>query len=134
MNSFDGKANVALRAPNCRHTIIPAALGYAPHLSNEAYLEIPAYLGSVLSKLHITSTEMLETDRQIAIRASSDIEIRPDLRDAENDVWASSGELMFVLQFDEAGKIENIFEMLDSVKAQAFYPLMVRASKKLQGP
>lgn len=78
----------------------------------------------------------METNRQIAISAQGFLEVKPDLRDDETKEWSLGSDIVFVLQFNKDGKIENILEMLDSEAAKGFFPVMGRAREnlgKLQG-
>lgn len=128
----DGHANIALRTPNCEHTILPASMGFTRNLSNEKWLENLDYMNSVLSKFMLKPTELMETDRQIAISANGFLEVRPELRDAELEKWSSDSDLVFVLHFNENGKIDKILEMLDSDAAKSFWQAMTRAGENLK--
>ena len=136
--SFDGQGNVALRTTDCRHTLLPSRLGFPPHISNDAWAENFRYLSSVLSKLDIKSSHVLESadSRQISLWARAETSLKVELRDEEwenntDDLWDFNNEFVFVLQFDEDGKISEIWEMLDSKLASGVMPLMERASARM---
>ena len=131
LTSQDGPANVALRTPTCRQTIIPSSLGYPPHMSNDAWLANFAFMTSVLSKMHIQPIELMEADRQVTIWAKGDLELRPHLRGSNGEEWRWSGDTVWALQFDKAGKITDILEMLDSANANSARPAWVEAAKRL---
>lgn len=136
ISAQDGHANLALRTSDCTHTILPASMGFPPSISNEKWLENLDYMNAVLSTFRLTATNLMETDRQIAISAQGFLEVKPDLRDDETKEWSLGSDIVFVLQFNKDGKIENILEMLDSEAAKSFFPVMGRAREnlgKLQG-
>lgn len=111
-------------------------MGFPPSISNEKWLENLDYMNAVLSTFRLTATNLMETDRQIAISAQGFLEVKPDLRDDETKEWSLGSDIVFVLQFNKDGKIENILEMLDSEAAKSFFPVMGRAREnlgKLQG-
>jgi len=131
ISAFDNEANLALRAPDCRHTIIPASLGFSPNMSNDEWLGVVIYLASVLSRLDLKPIEALVADKQVTLWTKGTTEVKPELRDSEEGDWVSSGDAAFTLTFNDEGRINHIFEMLDSAQFHQASPFMARAAQNL---
>lgn len=132
-DKLDGDANIALRAPNCRHTMAPTSLGFSPNMTNEQWA---AHLNStkqVLTSFPVMAKEIFESGNQVTVWATSEAVFREDAKDDEDGVdWTYHGEYMFVFLFDGDGKIERIVEFLDSVKVVQVGALIERAKRNLK--
>ncbi|KAK5958729.1 hypothetical protein OHC33_000572 [Knufia fluminis] len=132
-DKLDGDANIALRAPNCRHTMAPTSLNFKPDMTNEQWT---AHLNStkeVLTSFPVMAKEIFENGNQVTIWATSEANFREEAKDDEEGVdWTYHGEYMFVLLFDGDGKIERIVEFLDSVKVVQVGALIERAKRNLK--
>lgn len=78
-----------------------------------------------------------EEKRQVVIWATSRAIFWEHLRDGgSEEEWGFKGEYVFILDFDEQGKIKRVFEFLDSLKTADLRGLMGRArevQRKLGG-
>lgn len=135
---LDADANVALRAPDCRHTMAPTSLNAPQGLTNEQFHNHLTSLQSVIASLSVTVKEIfaVEGSSQVTVWATSEATFRPEAMDdeleKEGGSWMYRGEYMFVFVFDEAGeRIERIVEFIDSMKFGEVMALIERAKGNL---
>lgn len=140
--NLDLDANIALRTPNCRHTIGPMSLGYKPDMTNDDFINHFSHIKEIIASFPVMVREIFadETGRPITIWAYSRAIFKDEVKDDEEPKvdWSYYGEYMFVLFMNEAGdKVERIIEFVDSDKVTKVRQLMLRAkrnaAKKKQG-
>lgn len=136
---LDSSANLALRAPNCRHTIAPTSLHYTPDMTNEQWAAHFASLKQVLAAFPVTATEIFEAEgsggKQVTVWATSDATFREEGKGEDDEAgveWGYQGEYIFIFGFDKTGeKIERIVEFVDSAKVLEVRGLIERAKRNL---
>lgn len=139
INSFehlDLDANIALRAPNCRHTIGPTSLGYKLDMTNEDFISHFSGIQEIIAKFPVMVREIFadETGKQVTVWAYSRAIFKDEAIDNEEPKvdWTYYGEYIFVLFMTEAGdKIERIIEFVDSDKVVKMRQLMMRAKRNI---
>lgn len=134
---LDGDSNIALRAPDCRHTIAPASLNFPSSMTNEQWAAHLSSLEGILSAFPVTAKEIFEQEasNQVTVWATSDAIFQEEAKDYDGDAardWSYRGEYIFIFFFDAAGdKIERILEFVDSAKAVEMGRLLERAKRNL---
>jgi len=108
----------------------PASLNFPSSMTNAEWAAHLDSLKDVLSEFPVTATEIFKSGNQIVIHAMSEAIFREEVKD-EGAKWEYRGEYVFVLFFEEGGKIERIFEFLDSKLVEEVRVLMGRAKKNL---
>ncbi|MCJ1447951.1 MAG: hypothetical protein MMC23_008463 [Stictis urceolatum] len=133
---LDDGSHIALRAPNCRHTIAPASTSFHPNMTNEQWATHFASLRDVLIRFPVTAKEIFEqpASNQITVWATSEAIFREEAKDYDSGLdWTYRGEYIFILFFNQAGdRIERILEFVDSKRAAEVMILVKRARHNLQ--
>ena len=131
-DTLDLEGALALRAPSCRHTILPFSLGYKPDLTNDQFAEHLSRLIQILSRFPVYAQEIIESGNQITIHATSNAVFRDEVKGEDDGTeWTYEGEYIFVLLFDQSGKIERIVEFIDSAKVAGAMALLGKARENL---
>ncbi|KIW30681.1 uncharacterized protein PV07_06401 [Cladophialophora immunda] len=130
---LDLESNLALRTPDCVHTIAPATLNMKPSMSNEQFAAHLLSLKEKISAIPVTPKEIFEGGNLVTIWATSKTTFREEGKDEDLTVdWSYDGEYIFVFTFNQAGdKIQYILEFLDSKKVDKARGLLERAGGNL---
>ncbi|EXJ61263.1 uncharacterized protein A1O5_11820 [Cladophialophora psammophila CBS 110553] len=130
---LDLESNLALRSPDCAHTIAPATLNFTPCMSNEKWGTHLLSLKKKISALPVTPKEIFEGDNLVTVWATSKATFRDEGKDEDLTVdWSYEGEYIFVFTFNQAGnKIQHILEFIDSTKVEKVQVLLQRAEHNL---
>lgn len=135
---LDVDSNVALRTPDCLHSMAPASLNFPEAMTNEQFATHLRSLKSILAKLPVTAKEIFEHEgsNQVTIWATSNATFREEAKDEDSGLdWSYQGEYMFILFLSRAGdKIERIVEFLDSKKAAEVFVLIEKARRNVATP
>lgn len=124
------------RAPNCTHIFAPASLGKLGPFNNEQFAEHITKLGDILDHFPVIPKEVNvnEAGRQVVIWATAKPYFK-DVAKGENPVegdWDYTGEYIFMLNFDENGKVVRIVEFLDSLATERLKAMAVKARANLR--
>ncbi|KAK5062613.1 hypothetical protein LTR84_004686 [Exophiala bonariae] len=148
---LDVDALVALRTPDCRHTIAPAAsLSFVtdPEMSNEQWAAHFSFLKDILASFPVTPLEIFEGTKweatsggqsqevaSVTIWAFSEAIFLQEAKDNDEPKtdWKFRGEYVFVLVLNEAGdRIQRILEFVDSKGLmEVSLPLFQRAARNV---
>jgi len=132
---LDVDANLALRTPNCIHSMAPASLNYPASMTNEQFAAHLSSVKPILATFPVTASEIFEHEgsNQVTVWATSNATFREEAKDEDPGIeWSYRGEYMFVLVLNRAGdRIERIVEFLDSKKVEEVTVLMERARRNL---
>ena len=132
---LDVSSAVALRAPDCLHTMAPASLNYPPNMTNEQFAAHLSSLKTMVAHLPVTPKEIFEHEgsNQVTIWATSNATFREEAKDEDSGIdWSYHGEYIFILSLNPAGdKIERIVEFLDSKRVVEVGELIKRARHNL---
>ncbi|KIW96536.1 uncharacterized protein Z519_01927 [Cladophialophora bantiana CBS 173.52] len=130
---LDLESNLALRTPDCVHTIVPTTLSFTPRMSNEIRGAHLLSLKKKTSELPVTPKAILEGGNLVTIWATSKATFREEAKDEDLTVdWSYEGEYIFVLTFNQADyKIQHILEFIDSTKVEKVQVLLQRAEHNL---
>lgn len=124
---------LAIRAPNCTHQFAPASLNPPPPLSNEQFAaHITDNFHPVMNHCPITAKEVQvnTASRQVTIWATSKPGFKAAAMD-DKENWDHTGEYVFLLDYDEVGKLVRIVEFLDSLATERLRGLIVVARKNI---
>src|ERR1700761_230777 len=92
---LDVNSNLALRTPDCRHTMAPASLNYPPSITNEQFAAHILSLKEIIAKFPGTVKEIFEheTSNQVTIWATSNATFREEAKDDDSSIdWSYHGE------------------------------------------
>ena len=123
-NNMDVEAILSHRHPQCKRIFLPASMGLKPQ-DNAAYYTSLKKLRAIFHNFSLTVNDIVEDKAARRICMS--------LR-AEADTAAGKyvNEYMWLLDFDEAGKITTAKEFSDSVMERDFSPKLRAAIVKQQ--
>jgi hypothetical protein len=109
---------LALRTPDCRHTIAPSSLNFGRDMSNEQWAVHFSLLRGILLSFPVTPIEILENKmaQQITIWATSNATFLEAAKTGNSTIdWSFHGEYIFILFLNPEGdKIQRIIEFVDS--------------------
>ncbi|KIX93275.1 uncharacterized protein Z520_10918 [Fonsecaea multimorphosa CBS 102226] len=130
---LDIESNLALRTPDCVHTMAPATLGMKS-MSNAEFASHLSSLKEKISAIPVTPKEIFEGGNLITVWATSTTTFRDEVKDEDLTVdWSYEGEYIFVFTFNQSGdKIQHILEFLDSKKVDKARTLLQRAGRNLE--
>jgi len=128
--TLDAASNLSLRTPGCTHNMGPASLHFPPSQTNAEWAAHLEGIKEVLTEFPVTAKEIFEAGNQVTVHAVSEAIFKEDVKD-EGAKWEYRGEYVFILFFEEGGKIERIFEFLDSKLVLEVQALIGRAKKNL---
>lgn len=127
--------HLVLRAPTCLHIFAPSSLNINNPKTNDVFAEhVEKNLRPVLDHFPVTAKEIHinEAGRQITIWATAVPEFKAEaMGSSTKEDWDYTGEYIFLLDVDEAGKIIRILEFLDSLKTEKLRGMMVKARENI---
>ena len=124
------------RAPNCTHIFAPASVGNLGPFNNQQFAEHISKLGDILDGFPVIPKEIHVNDagRQVVIWATAKPYFK-DVAKGEKPVeadWDYAGEYIFMLDFDESGKVTRILEFLDSLATEKLKSMAAKARANLR--
>lgn len=129
--------HIALRSSTCTHIFAPSTVGIPPKSNSAFATHIDNAVRPLLTAFPVTAKEIHinEAQRQVTIWAFGTPEFRPEAmgleRGGERQEWDYTGEYIFILDVNEEGKIERVFEFLDSKGTERLRGLMGRARRNM---
>ena len=123
-NDMDVEAIVSYRHPSCKRIFLPASMGLKPQ-DNATYFTSLKKLREIFHNFSLTVNDIMEDHQARRICM---------LLKAQADTAAGKyvNEYMWLLDFDEAGRITTAQEFSDSVMERDFSPKLRAAMMKQQ--
>jgi ketosteroid isomerase-like protein len=137
LGKLDKDTLLSMISPNFTYTIAPSSIPLPPPMNAESYGKFLEQTGTTRRAYTITVKTTIDcgdAENKVVFWTTGKAHFKDELMDdgLSEDEWQHTGEYMTVFTFGEHGKVEALFEFIDSKGTEKFYPLMQRARKNLQ--
>jgi len=134
---LDKETIISNITPNFTYTFAPSTVSISPLLNPEAFSRHLDNIQALLKAYPITVKTIIDcgdVENKVVLWATGDAQFKDELMDdgLSKEEWQYKGEYIVVFTIAESGKLEEIFEFMDSKAAEKFRPLMQRAGMNLQ--
>jgi ketosteroid isomerase-like protein len=137
LGKLDKDTLLSMVAPNFTYTIAPSSIPLLPPMNAEAYGKFLDQTRTTMRAYTITIKTTIDcgdAENKAVFWTTGEAHFKDELMDdgLSEEEWQYIGEYMTVFTFGEDGKVEALFEFVDSKGTEKFFPLMQRARKNLQ--
>lgn len=136
LGKLDKDALLSMVTPNFTYSLAPSSIPL-PQMNVEAWSGFIEQTRATIRAYTITIKTTIDcgdAENKVVFWTTGKAHFKEELMDdgLSRDEWQYTGEYMTVFTFDKAGKIEALFEFVDSKGLEKVTPLIQRARKNLQ--
>jgi ketosteroid isomerase-like protein len=137
LGKLDKDTLVSMITPNFIYTLAPNSIPLPPPMNAEAYVRFLEQTRTTLRAYTITIKTTIDcgdAENKVVFWTTGKAHFKDELMDdgiSEHE-WQYTGQYMTVFTFGEDGKVEALFEFIDSKGFEKISPLIQRARKNLQ--
>jgi ketosteroid isomerase-like protein len=137
LGKLDKDTLLSMVTPNFTYSLAPSSIPLPPPMNAEAWGGFLEHTRATLKAYTITIKTTIDcgdAENKVVFWTTGEAQFKDELMDdgLSKDEWQYTGEYMTVFTFGEGGKIEALFEFMDSKGFEKVSPLMQRARKNLQ--
>jgi ketosteroid isomerase-like protein len=137
LGKLDKDTLLSMITPNFTYTLAPNSIPLPPPMNAETYGRFLEQTRTTLRAYTITIKNTIDcgdTENKVVFWSTGKAHFKDELMDdgLSEEEWQYTGEYMTVFTFSEGGKVEALFEFIDSKGFEKISPLMQRAGKNLQ--
>ncbi|KAH7138897.1 hypothetical protein B0J11DRAFT_574843 [Dendryphion nanum] len=118
-------------ASNYHHKFAPSSLDISPPLDKQGFIARHSRIHIIMTGFPVTGNEYIESEssNQVTVWATSVPHWRDEARsdDDEPGMWDYKGEYIFMMWFDDEGRIQRVVEFLDSKMTENALVLVKKA-------
>ena len=137
LGKLDKDTLLSMITPTFTYTLAPSSIPLPPPMNAEAYGRFVEQTRTTVRAYTVTIKTTIDcgdAENKVVFWTTGEAQFKDELMDdgLSKDEWQYTGEYMTVFTFDEGGKVEALFEFVDSKGFEKIFPLMQRAQKNLQ--
>jgi ketosteroid isomerase-like protein len=137
LGKLDKATLLSMITPNFTYSLAPSSIPLPPKMNAEAWGGFLDQTRATIKAYTITIKTTIDcgdAENKVVFWTTGEAHFKDELMDdgLPEDEWRYTGEYMTVFTFGEGGKIEALFEFVDSKGFEKITPLMRRARKNLQ--
>jgi ketosteroid isomerase-like protein len=137
LGKLDKDTLLSMVTPNFIYSLAPSSIPLPPSMNAETWGGFLEQTRATLKAYTITIKTTIDcgdAENKVVFWTTGEAHFRDELMDdgLSKDEWQYTGEYMTVFTFGEGGKIEALFEFMDSKGFEKVTSLIQRARKNLQ--
>jgi ketosteroid isomerase-like protein len=137
LSKLDKNMLLSMITPNFTYTLAPSSIPLPSAMNAEAYGQFLDQTRTTLRAYDITIKTTIDcgdAENKVVFWTTGKAHFKDELMDdgLSEDEWQYTGEYMTVFTFSDGGKVEALFEFIDSKGFEKVSPLIQRARKNLQ--
>lgn len=131
--NLDKDALLGMLSPTFVYTFAPGSIPLPP-MNSEAWSAHLDMIRSVMKAYPINIETLVDGGDKVAMYVTGQAGFKDELMDdgLSREEWTFKGEFMIILTIANSGKLDGIFEFMDSKGMEKLFTLVGRASKNLQ--
>jgi hypothetical protein len=137
LGKLDKDALLSMIMPKFTYTLAPSSVGLPSPMNVETYGGFLEQTRTTLRAYTITIKNTIDcgdAENKVVFWTTGKAHFKDELMDdgLSEDEWQYTGEYVTIFTFGEGGKVEALFEFMDSKGFEKITPLIQRARKNLQ--